>query len=76
MKSIELIKPGAKVWVKSDNPFQVEVEGLQITTSDLIVTYHIFWWVGMDRKDLWVKADELDVQKDPIMKATFGFSKT
>ena len=34
MKKLEIIKPGTRVWIKSDAPFSVEVHSVHIVTRD------------------------------------------
>ena len=72
MKKINLLQPGSIVWIKSNQPFPVEIQATHIFSKEMLVSYDVFWWDGYDRKQMTIGEDEVRVEKVQHMKVGFG----
>ena len=72
MKKLNIIQPGTKVWIKSNQPFCVEVSNAHIITKNLIVTYDVFWWEGTNRKEISVCESDVELQENTTVAIGFG----
>jgi hypothetical protein len=74
MKKLNIIQPGTKVWVKSNQPFCVEVCNVHIITKNMLVTYDVSWWEGTCRKELSLNESDIELQENTTVAIGFGNS--
>ena len=72
MTKLNLLQPGTTAWVKSNQPFPVEIQAVHIFSKDLLVSYDVFWWDNFERKLITVSENEIQTEKIQHLKVGFA----